>query len=194
MKLARIISVVSLIAGSSFVSANDIRSGLQIGKAGYADKGDEFTINFTNGTSEKIKAGKGLSIGTFAIIPLSDQNFSIKFAANYLYESVRLEGSKITFSRFPVDALVLKEIDKWQFAAGLTYHLNSELKVVGNTVRNTDDPLGLLFEASYQVYSKDDDSLSANIGVRYTQIEYYFENSLEKYDGSNFAITASVTL
>ena len=191
MKVTEIALAASLIAGTSFANASDTKFGIQ---GGYASGGDTLaTVNFTDGSSESLKSGSGISIGAFTIIPISDNGVAIKLAANYLHDSVTATNGEVTFTRLPLDALVLKQMNKWQVAAGLTYHLNPlyESTFDSGSKVDADNALGLLLEANYQVYSND--SLALNIGASYTNIEYSFVGVTKKYDGSNFAITAGLS-
>jgi hypothetical protein len=193
MKFTKMVLAASLIAGASFANASETKLGIQ---GGYASGGDTLaTINFTDGSSETLKAGSGILIGVFTIAPLSDNGVALKLAANYLNDSVTATNGEVTFTRLPIDALVLKQMNKWQVAAGLTYHLNPQYKSTfdSNEKIDADNALGLLLEANYQVYSKGEDSLSINIGARYTNIEYTFDGVTKSYDGSNLAITAGIT-
>lgn len=192
MRLTKIALAASLIAGASFAIASETKIGIQ---GGYASGGDTIaSITYTNGSSETLKAGSGISIGAFTIVPLSDNDVALKLAANYLNDSITASNGEVTFTRLPVDALVLKKLNKWQVAAGLTYHLNPQFKSTfdsGERV-DADNALGLLLEANYQLYSKGEDSLAINIGARYTNIEYNFDGVTKNYDGSNLAITAGI--
>lgn len=181
----------SLIAGASFANANDTKFGVQ---GGFASGGDTLaTVNFTDGSSETLKAGSGISIGAFTIIPLSDNGVALKLAANYLHDSVTATNGEVTFTRLPLDALVLKQMNKWQVAAGLTYHLNPQYESTFNSGSkiDADNALGLRLEANYQVYSNS--FLAMNIGASYTNIEYSFVGVTKKYDGSSVAITTGLS-
>jgi len=193
MRLTKLASAASLMAVASISwASDDVKLGIQ---GGFSDGGDTLaTAYFTDGTSEEIKAGSGLLIGAFTIVPLSNNGIGLKLAANYMSDSITAGNGELTFTRLPLDALVLKQVNKLQVAAGLTYHLNPEYESTyssGEQV-DADNALGLLLEANYQIYNKNKDSLSINIGARYTNIEYKFNGVTKKVDGSNLAITAGV--
>lgn len=195
MKIIKAGLALTLVAGA--VSANASADSNKLGIQGsYANSGDTLaTVTFTDGSKETLKAGAGFSIGLYTILPLSNEGIALKLAANYLTDAVLATNGEVRFTRLPLDALILNEVGKWQIAAGLTYHFKPQYESTFNSGENIDaeSALGLILEANYEFYSKDDQSLSANIGGRYTNIEYSFNGVSKKYDGSNFALTVGVT-
>ncbi|QUX97233.1 hypothetical protein C0J08_18370 [Marinomonas sp. CT5] len=192
MKFTKMALAASLIAGASFANAGDIKYGLQIG---HAKGGDNFSTEPSFQSSSDV--GDGDFIGAFTIIPVSANELSIKIAASYLSkEGSYPNNAKVKFTRLPIDVLLLKQIDKLQLGAGLTYHLSSKAEFTDTngeiTTTDTKNAFGIALEANYQVFSND--SLAVDLGVRYTNIEYKFKDKdSTKRDGSNFAITAGIT-
>jgi len=191
MKIMEIALTASLIAGASFANANDIKYGLQFG---YANGGDNI--------SGDLDAGNGVQFGAYGIMPLSTQGLSIKVAANYIKTDGSFKGDNDNydneFTRIPIDILLVKQLKKIQLAAGVTYHINSTYKFTDNIDpeegRSTDanNAFGLLLEVNYPVYSND--TLAADLGLRYTNIEYKFKDEdSTKFDGSSVAITAGLS-
>lgn len=192
MKFTRMALAASLIASASFANASDIKYGLQIG---YANGGDHFSTDSSFQSSSDV--GDGDFIGAFTIIPVSANELSIKIAASYLTkEGSYPKDAKVKLTRLPIDVLLLKQIDKLQLGAGLTYHLNSKIEFTDTdgeiTTTDIKNAFGVALEANYQVFSND--SLAVDLGIRYTNIEYKFKDEdSTKRDGSSFAITAGIT-
>lgn len=191
MKFTKMALAASLIAGASFANASDIKYGLQIG---YANGGDNI-----NGD---LDAGNGIQVGIYSIVPLSIQGLSIKVAANYIKKDDSFKDNSNDydneFTRMPIDLLLIKQLEKFQLAAGITYHINSTYKFTDNIdpeengTTDADNALGLLLEANYQVYRND--SLAVDLGLRYTNIEYKFKDEdSTKFNGSNVAFVAGLS-
>ena len=98
----------------------------------------------------------------------------------------------MTWSRWPIDALLFYRLPSMRLGGGLTYHINPELTgsgVVGNVFDKFDNALGFILQADYSISERH------HIGVRYTGIEYKLNTpgfqGTAKSNGLGLVFTAS---
>lgn len=193
MKTALKALALSTIAISATTTANTLpENDSKFGVfAGFASGGDTLAeVEFTDGSNESVKAGSGLFFGLayesklnfVSAVPLYSH-----FAFSYMSDSVDAENGSVTFTRFPIDALLVTKVNQFSFGGGATYHLSpsyeQDLDRSLTSEVNLNDALGLALEANYTLTGS-----KMNIGLRYTNVTYS-ASGFEDIDGSGFAIT-----
>lgn len=186
MKIAQITLASAITLCASTSQAMDWNFGVQ---AGIARGGDSL-----DGTG--IDAGEGTLYGVYAMSSLPNSDLKIKLTVSQLSDSSQGDYSKAELSRLPVDLTLIKKVNRASLEAGLTYHINGEIVVNDSflnskTTTKMKDALGLVLGARYEVYSND--SMAADIGLRYTHIDYKFEGVTKEFDASSFALTAGLS-
>ena len=136
--------------------------------AGFTSGGDTLgTLYYTNGDSQKVKAGGFIHIYAGANIPLSESLFS-RLAIGYHFDEATSAQGTATFSRLPLDFIVFANQEQLRYGAGLTLHMSPELDAsdFGDPTIKFDDALGFVLEAGY--------NFSSNVWVdfRYVAIDY----------------------
>ena len=184
MKRSAAFACIALGFSNITLADSDTKFGVQ---GGYSSGGDTLkTYPFTDGSTDSIDAGAGISFGVFTLAPLEgSDNLFIKTAISYLNDNITASNGEANFTRFPLDVLLSKDTEKFQFGVGLTYHIRPNFDDTFGNYANADNALGLILEGNVKVFDK------AQIGIRYTSINYNFSD-VEK-DGSNVAITAGYT-
>ncbi len=141
---------------------------------------------------EELKAGSGLLFGGFVQVPLTSNNAQPVFAKlgmSYMRDSISASDGDASFDKFPIDALVMTQVNNVKFGAGLTYHLNptyEEDSDYGDYEVEFDNALGFIVEGDLTLPNS-----SVEFGLRYTKIDYEV-NGIE-FDGNGFALTMGST-
>lgn len=168
---------------------SDTKIGLVLG---FAVGGDTLVnVSFDDGSSESVTAGGGVLFGASIEKNLNlDTAYPMfaEFAFNYQTDSVDAENGSVSFTRFPIDALLSTKIDKFALGAGLTYHLSPTLESDGflNVDVNYDDAIGTILNATYHMTN---DGVHGILwGLRFTQIDYQGAG-LYQQNGSNVTFT-----
>ena len=156
-----------LLGGTATAQAAEIRPMFK----GAADFGGDtlITVQFSDGSSESIKANELLSLGGGVSIVNDAGDIETELTLSYKFRMVTATNGDVTFSRWPLDALVFYRLPELRLGGGLTYHLGPELSgsgFAGGLNVKFDDALGLLLQADYRVTPK------INLGVRYTSLDY----------------------
>ncbi len=142
-------------------------------KAGLDTGGDTLvTVTFVGGETEKIKANEGLFFGAGVSIVNDTKDIETEITLNYKIDEVTASNGDITFSRWPIDALVFYRLPAVRFGGGLTYHLNPDLSgsgVVSGLNAQFKDALGVLLQVDWRITDK------LSLGARYTALDYEIE-------------------
>ena len=159
------IMLMALALCSSNVFAADffVQGGLHFG-------GDDIVaVTFTNGDTEKIKAGELMSLSVGAGTALSD-TVEGRIMLGLKLDIVTAKNADLTFLRYPVEALALYHAsEKINIGGGLAYHLNPNVSgdgVASNVNINFDNAFGLVLTAEYML------SNGGYLGIKYTGIDY----------------------
>ncbi|MDH5445409.1 MAG: hypothetical protein OEY52_07615 [Gammaproteobacteria bacterium] len=197
-KFRLFVLVTAFLSSVSVIAEERDPDALFVIEGGYHNGGDTIrTIPSVNGESETIKAGSGFSLG-----------FGVRFDVQEDIEAVVTYGSKIdgvrgrlvstgeevefTFSRSPLNGLVMFKKEDWHFGAGLTYHMNVEyeanLASLGSSTEKFKNALGVIADFRYFF------SEGGYVGGRYTNIEYESESTGKTYDGSSVGVIVGVYL
>lgn len=156
-----------LLAAPASPQAAEVRPMLKAA----ADFGGDTLINvtFTDGSTQSIRANELLSLGGGVSIVNDAGDIETELTLSYKFRTVTASNGDVTFSRWPLDALVFYRLPDLRLGGGLTFHLGPELSgsgFAGGLNLNFDDALGLLLQADYRVTPK------INLGVRYTSLDY----------------------
>ncbi len=142
--------------------------------------------------NEELETASGLLFGGFVQIPLTQNNVQPVFAKlglSYMRDSIDAEDGDASFDKFPIDALVMTQINNVKVGAGLTYHLNPTYKIDAsgfNEEFEFDNALGFIVEGDLTLPNS-----NVEFGLRYTHIDYEI-NGFE-VDGNGFALTMGST-
>lgn len=142
-------------------------------KAGYDTGGDTLvTVTFVGGDTDKIKANEGLFFGGGVSIVNDAKDVETEITLSYKIDDITASNGDVTWSRWPIDALVFYRAPSVRFGGGLTYHLNPDLSgsgVVGGLNVKFKDALGFILQVDWRITDK------LSLGARYTALDYDVE-------------------
>jgi hypothetical protein len=166
-RLFHALVVTAALAVAAPARATDVKPMFKVG----ADfGGDELvTVTFTNGESRTIHANDGVFLGGGVSILNDSKDVEAEISLSYKVDTINASNGTVTWSRWPIDALLFYRLPSMRLGGGLTYHLNPELTgsgVVGNVFDKFDNALGFILQADYSISER------RHIGLRYTGIEY----------------------
>lgn len=128
--------------------------------AGITFGGDKIaSAQFTDGTSQDIRAGGLVQIGGGLIWESQDMPIAASLSVNYHVDDTSASNGSATFSRIPVEAIVYYTgVDKWRFGVGarfvnsakFTAHIDGE----DDTNVKFDNTTGALIEVGYKLSPK----------------------------------------
>lgn len=103
-----------------------------LGGLGLSAGGDELaTAEYTNGSSQDIKAGGGFYFTAGADYRLSEQ-FSLQGTLNFHVDDTNARNGSIKFQRFPIELLGYYHInEQWRIGAGVRYLSGAKLSSSG---------------------------------------------------------------
>jgi hypothetical protein len=175
-----------LMAAAAVPMASHAAEVRPVAKIGFDFGGDNLvTAQFTNGSSDSIKAGELLYFGVGASIITDSRDIEVEVTASYKFKNISASNGDIKFTRYPLEALVFYRMPKFRVGGGLTYHLSPKVSgsgVASNINGNFDDSLGFVLQGDYLVTQK------ASVGARYTSLKYKVGGT--SIDGSSIGITA----
>jgi|GEM_PF-979543 len=158
------------------LSAFSIELSPYIG-AGYETGGDDLIfVSFTNGDSEELKAGQGLSFTVGADFPLPHE-LMIRATFGHRFDSIDAENGDAEFSINAINLIAYKFLSTHHgLGLGIAEHSSVEAscnfdEICSGSIKY-DNATGLIVEYLYD--AKRTDQTSYTIGVRYTQIDYSF--------------------
>ncbi len=164
-----------------------------VGEVGIHFGGDTMvTVNNTDGSTDSLKAGEELSLSAGVTFAISDaMDFIMTFGIKK--EVVFPDDGAISFTRYPLNLLLLARSGNWHYGGGLTVHMNPIYKVDTDTQKETVDfknAPGALLDIRYTVFD------GVFVAGRYTYIEYEVENDPAgtTFDGSSIGILVGVQL
>jgi len=143
-------------------------------KAGYDTGGETLvTVTFSDGSKQSIKSNEGLFFGGGVSIVNEAGTVEGELSLTYKVDNITASNGNVTWSRWPIDALVFYRWPSVRLGGGLTYHLNPSLSGSGvATGINVDfeDSLGYIVQADWRITPK------INLGLRYTNVDYKLVN------------------
>jgi hypothetical protein len=129
--------------------------------------GEEIASTTSGGT---FKANELFSLGAGASFLNDTKDIEVQVTLAYKYGNLDASDGSISFTRFPLDALVFYRFPKFRVGGGLTYHLNPKFSADGTAKPldgfKFDNALGVVLQADYLFTEK------ASIGLRYTNLDY----------------------
>ena len=155
------------LAAPTAAAAADVQG---IFKIGYDFGGDDLvTVPFTDGSSATIRANEGLYLGGGLAILNDDGDWEFDVTVAYKFKMINASNGDVTFSRWPVEALVFYRFDNFRLGGGVAYHFSPKLE--GTGVASLVD---LTFKDAVGGVLQVDWRITENVaaGVRYTFLEY----------------------
>ena len=129
------------------------------------------------GGTDSVYAGKSLFADVGVLHDFAESDWALKGTVGVQSGFSAGFGSDITFTRYPVDLVVLDNHGNQHFGGGLTYHANPKLNGNSHTPNLVfKDAVGAVLEYQYRIF-----------GLRYTNVRYRVEGSCTgrcSYDGS----------
>jgi len=197
MKFKKALLAVSALASTTAFADLSEQKDQYIGlEMGFGFGGDTLAeFQFDDGSTDSIDAGSGLFFGIDLLKPLHEQGqqpLFLKTGISYMFDSISAQNASADFTRLPVDIAIATEVERWQFAAGATYHLNPtyEDDIAGGTKVKADNALGFTAEVAY-TFAAGSGWKNTYFGLKYTNIEYDFNGLV--FDGTGFALTLGST-
>jgi hypothetical protein len=135
-------------------------------KAGF-DFGGEEVATTTSGGS--LNLNELLYIGGGASILTDSKDIEVEVTLAWKYGNLSASDGSISFTRFPLEALVFYRLPQFRLGGGLTYHLSPKLKgdgVASGLDVKFDNATGFILQADYLINPK------MTVGVRYTNLDY----------------------
>ena len=133
------------------------------------------------GGTDSVYAGKGVFADLGVLHNLDNPDWAFKGTVGIHSGFSAGFGSDVSFTRYPVDLVILYSDGHQHFGGGLTYHANPKLSGNGHVPDVVfKDAVGAVLEYQYRVF-----------GVRYTNIRYKVDGPCTgrcSFDGSNFGI------
>lgn len=158
-------------------------------KGGFDFGGDTLvTVLFQDGSTDTIKANEGFYIGGGIAYIFRDYNIETEFSASWKYVGITASNGDVTFTRFPLEAMVFYPWSWGRVGAGLTYHLNPELSssgVPGGLNVDFDNAVGGVIQAEYRP------SENLGFGLRYTALDYSLGGTDINASGVGLTISGS---
>jgi hypothetical protein len=172
-----LLPTLALVVAGAFPGASqamEVRPVLKLG----LDFGGEEIASTTDGGSLKTNDGFILGGGTSILSDSKDLEVEVTLA--WKYGNLSASDGSISFTRFPLDALVFYRMPQFRLGGGLTYHLNPKLKgdgVASGLDVKFDNAVGLVIQGDYLIGSK------MTLGLRYTSLEYKLNSVTAKASG-----------
>jgi hypothetical protein len=156
-----------------------INGGLELGGDAVA------TIGFTNGSSQKVNAGQGISVGVGGELRLlSSEKLRLRGSVGIKYVTTAADNAHIRLTRIPLILTGNWMIDdSWRIGAGLASHQAIRFNAggIGQNFKLT-SPAGPIFEIAYK-----------GIGLSYTMLTYSDELGVA-YKANSIGLTFSGVL
>lgn len=148
--------------------------------AGYdTGGGDIQNVTFGGGTTDTIKANEGLYLGGGVSLLNGARNVEFLGTLSYKYQAIHANNGDITWTRFPVDALLFYRRQSFRAGGGATYVIRPRLKGSGEVSyidAGFDNALGAVLQADYLMGG-------LALGLRYTMLEYKGGGTTVKSNG-----------
>jgi len=148
--------------------------------AGYDTGGDDVeAVTFNSGQNDSIKANEGLYLGGGVSVLNDAGNLEFLGSLSAKYQWIHASNSDITWTRFPLDALVFYRMQSFRLGGGVTYVLHPRLKGSGDASDiNTayQNAVGAVLQGDYLLGR-------VSLGVRYTVLDYKAAGGTVKSNG-----------
>lgn len=176
--------LLSLTCLDLYAQENEKKSPLRFLLGGALEfGGDEVAeVYFTNGESQSVNAGQGISIAIGGQLQFpSAEKLLLRGSLGYKYVTTQAENVHIRLTRVPINLTAnVLATDKLRFGAGISMHRNIKFKAdgLGPDISFT-GANGPIFEIAYGA-----------IGISYTSMRYKDSSNLS-YSANAFGITFS---
>ena len=159
-------------------------------KGGFDFGGDTLVpVTFQDGTTETLKANEGFYVGGGVAYIFLDYNLEAELSASWKYVGVTASNGDVSFTRFPLEAMVFYPWSWGRVGAGLTYHLNPKISTSGvvpsSFSADFDNAAGAVIQAEYRP------SDNLGLGVRYTALTYTSGGRDDEANGIGLTISGS---
>ncbi len=171
-----------LLSARSYAAGVYFEGGVHLG-------GDTLVeVAFTDGSTEKIKAGQLLSLAIGWHMAVTE-TMNARVSLGYKEDSISAQNGDVTFSRVPLDFLLFTQNGSWMLGGGVTYHqspkFNADAASIGLLgTAKLDNALGFVLAADYDTHGMFDHSWY--IGGRITIIDY--ENQFGSVSGNSIGV------
>lgn len=142
--------------------------------------GDDIaTVSFTDGSTQDLQAGEGISLELGAYgRPLPGLPFSLRATVGFKYTSSQADNADINVNRTVVNLIGNYEIDQWRFGGGFTRHSNVRLDGDGlGPDQSFDDATGLTVELGWRW-----------LVLSFTDIDYRADGNGQRFDAGNVGL------
>jgi opacity protein-like surface antigen len=126
-----VFAVTTLLAtmGAAQAQTSPLRGVAGLGISAGGD--DLATAQYTNGNTQKIKAGNGVYFTVGADYRLNEQ-FSVQGTFNFHVDDTTANNGSIKFQRFPIEVLGYYHVSQdWRIGGGLRYVMDPKLSSSG---------------------------------------------------------------
>ncbi len=187
--LLRTPGMLGLLMAAGASQAAEVHGLLKLGRDVGGDTLTSSTLTFPNGSSSSIKANEGSYIGGGVGLVEVAKDVDVELTLAWKWAFITASNGDVTFTRFPLEALVFYKFEKVRLGGGLAYHINPKLKGSGDFSGldiGYDNALGGVLQADYRITDK------MNVGIRYTSVDYKVGNSpAAKGNGAGITFSAS---
>ena len=140
------------------------------------------TVAFTNGNSQKVNAGQGVSVGIGGELSMfKKEQFRLRGSVGIKYVTTAAENAHVRLTRIPI-ILTANWIhqDDWRIGAGIVSHQAIRFNAGGiGTNFDLSSPAGFVLEVAYK-----------GIGLSYTKLTYEDEFNIS-YGANAIGLTFS---
>lgn len=182
----RVAAAFLLLSAASSVPALDTTFHY---KTGYDGGGETLvTVVYTNGERDNIKANRGVFLGAGVSIVNDAKDIETELALSYKFDDVYGSNGDVTWSRWPLDALVFYRWPTVRVGGGLTYHLSPDLGgsgVASGLSADFKNSLGYIVQTDWRITEK------LSLGLRYTILDYKLQGTNTKIDSNGVGIVFS---
>ena len=159
-------ALAALAAAAATAQAAEVRPAFV---AGYDTGGDEVVVvTFSSGKTDSIKANEGLYLGGGVSVINDAGNLEFLGTLAFKYQGIHASNGDLTWTRFPLDALIFYRLQSFRFGGGLTYVIHPRLKGSGEVsyIDTTfDNAAGVVLQGDYLMGR-------VGLGLRYTLLDY----------------------
>jgi hypothetical protein len=175
MRLPALLALIALAPACSH--AAEVRPLIV---AGYDAGGDKIVnVTFTNGKGDSIRANEGVYIGGGLSVLNDARNVEFQGTLSVKYQGLHADNGNVSWTEFPLDALVFYRAPSFRLGGGVTYVMNPRAKgsdAASNIDMTFDNALGAVLQGDYLVEQ-------VSLGLRYTLIDYKLGGTTVKGSG-----------
>lgn len=180
MRLLRLSLLTVFMVATPVANAQQPGSGFNwFGEMSAGLGGDTLaTLEFTNGESQDLDAGDGVTLSVGAVQRLS-KTLGVRYAIGYKVSFSAADNLDVRKSAIPVDVVPFYQAGKHRFGVGATYHLSPEFRISGVGNASFDDAFGYIVEYGYHIFT-----------LAYTDVDYSVDGI--DFDASNIGFRVTL--